>query len=363
MAPFLFRGFFFCLRSLSPAQTADVIALQQRVVELYEEHRAAIVRVNAAYATSRESSPQSEDAAELADAPIEEDFPRVIIGSGFFISREGHILTNASIVNEPDRVWVEHQGVAYAAEVIGTDRPTNISLIRVLKLPASFRFIQLTDAADLPAIGSLVLRISSPLKYDPTPALGMVSGVESQFADAYFPCAYIRTSLHAGPGEGGAAFFDLHGNLVGIQVGSQPDVLASYVLPGRAALRIRDDLLFNGKVKYGWLGFEIREEATVRGGHRLILSKILPATPAETVGLLPGDELVSVGNYDIDTINDLRNATFYSRVGEYVVVRVLRGQEELEYSVRLAPRPANEPREVPLGEAAEVPGLSAADAD
>ena len=325
-----------CLAGLSlpmPAAYAqgDFWALQRRVVDLFREHAGAVVRVKAAYRGG-----------------VDVDKPQVVIGSGFFISREGLVLTNASIVYNPDRVWIEHEGIAYAARVLGEDTASNIALLKTESLPARFSFIHLSDSARLPDPGTFVIRLSAPLEFDPSPSLGIVTGQESRFAQRFFPCAYIRTSIPATPGDGGAAFLDLSGQLVGIQVGSLPDIGATYVLPSRAALRIRDDLIFSGKVNYGWIGFEVREERTVAEGNRLILSLILPGTPAESAGMLPNDVLRQIGEYPIRTIDDLRNAMFYSRVDQFVAVKVQRGPDALDFNVRLAARPITEPILTPV---------------
>ncbi len=319
-----------CLFGLSLggyAQQGDWMSLQRRVVEIYEENKDALVRVKAVY--------ESEDTT-----------PQVIIGTGFFISNQGLVMANASVAHNPVRVWVEHRGVAYAAEVVGTDVSSNIALLRLTTLPREFGFIHLSDNADMPPIGRFVIRLSMPLDFDPTPDLGLIAGYESRFAGRFFPCKYIRTTIDASPGDGGAAFLDLSGRLIGIQVVSLPEVSSTYMLPTRAALRLRDDFLFYGKVTYGWIGFEVREETDVRRGKRLILEEVFSGAPAEEAGLMSEDVLLKIGDFPVRSVDDLRNAMFYSRVGQYVNVRVARGEDVLEFSVRLAERPQDEPMEV-----------------
>lgn len=296
-----------------------------------------MVRIKAVYPPEK---PQKEGKEEGKNQP------QVVIGSGFFISREGLIITNASIVLDPLRVWVEHDSIAYGAEVLGYDKRSNLAFLRTHTLPESFSFFHLLDRSELPSIGSFLLRLSMPLEFKASPSFGLASGYESRFAENFFPCLYIRTNISAGPGDGGSAFLDLSGRLVGIQVGSLPDVGSSYILPARAALRIRDDILFSGSVTYGWIGFEVDVQSSVRDGHRLLLSEVFPDTPAEEVGLLEGDLLRRIGDYKIRTLDDLRNAIFYTRVGQYVDVQVERNGEERLFNVRVAARPEDEPMEI-----------------
>lgn len=303
--------------------------LEDRIVELFEENRPAMVRVKAIYPPK-----------------VDEEVPQVVIGTGFFISREGLILTNASIVSDPLRVWIEHNHIAYSAEVLGLDERSNVAFLRTHTLPESFSFFHLADSPELPPAGSFLLRLSMPLEFDASPHFGMVTGFESRFGDRFFPCTYIRTNVPAGPGDGGSAYLDLTGRLLGVQVGSLPDVGSSYILPARAAMRIRDDLLFSGTVTYGWIGFEVEVQSSIGNGRELLLSQVFPESPAEAAGLMEGDTLRQIGDYPIEVLDDLRNAMFYTRVGQYVDVRIDRNGESRLFSVKLTARPADEPMQV-----------------
>lgn len=311
------------------SQGGDWGSLQRRIIEIYDETRDAIVRVKAAY-----------------EARGEEMVPQVVVGTGFFISNNGLVLTNAGIVGNPVRVWVEHHDIAYSAELIGRDHDSNVALLRLDTVPNDFEFIHLMDSSELPPIGQLLIRMSAPFEFSPTPQLGMVAGFESRFGSKFFPCRYIRASMQAAPGSEGAAYVDLAGRLVGIQVHSLPELGSTYVLPARAAMRIRDDLLFSGEVTYGWIGFEVRDESSVRDGRRQTIAKVLPDTPAAEVGLVPGDVLLRIGEHPIHTVDDIRSAMFYTRVGQFVEVDVRRDGNPMEFSVKLVRRPDDEPLQV-----------------
>ena len=316
------------------ASASDFLSLQRRIIEIYEENRSAMVRVKAVY-----------------EANAEEDSPQVFIGSGFFISREGYIITNTNIVKNPIRedlpirVWVEHESIAYAADVMGVDASTNLAILRLQSLPSTFQFLSLMDQSELPPVGSVVVRLSMPLEFDPTPDIGLVTGHESRFSGRLFPCKYIRTSIPGTPGDGGSAYLDLNGRLLGINVVSVPEVGATYLVPTRAAVRVREDLLSAGEVTRGWIGFEIREETSVRDGSRVVLASITDS-PARQAGLLPGDVLHRIGEDPIQRRDDWRKAMFDTRVGQDTQVELFRDGELKEFSVRIAPRPDDEPLEV-----------------
>lgn len=305
------------------------VALERRIIDLVEDHQDSLVRVSAAQEPLAEGQPS-----------------RVIIGTGFFVSGKGHVLTNASTVAVQDRIWIEHHGVEYAATLVGMDRGTNLAVLLADTLPPDFGFFHLSDAPELPQMGQMLIRMSMPMRFGPTPRLTMVGGFESSVGNQLFPCKYIRVTNAAGPGEGGAAYLDLSGRLVGIQVGTLNEIDSSYVLPARAALRVRDDLDSTGAVEFGWMGFEVSNESTVAMGQHLSLAKVEDNTPASEAGLLPADILVQIGDYTVRTIDQLRNAMFYTRVGQFVEVQVLRDEAPLSVTVKLAKRPENEPLQV-----------------
>lgn len=327
------------------AQEAGFASLQRRVVELYSEHRNAVVRVKAAF--------EGEPAATSE--------PQVTLkyGTGFFISREGHLLANASRVFGADRIWVDLNDISYAAELIGADFATNLALLRVVTLPDDFTHFHLPDSNALPEIGTMVLQISCPLEFEPSPFFGLIAGRESNFFDQVFPTTYIRTNIPAGLGEGGAPVLDLNGNLVGIVIAGLVDVQGSYCLPARAARRIRDDLLFSrdsselGEVNYGWLGFEATERINEARAREVILTGLTEDAPAGRAGLQEGDQLLRIGSFAIRTIRDVRDALFYARVGQFLDMEVLREDETLTFSVRVESRPADEPFVTPISEANE----------
>ena len=317
-----------CLFGSAEAQDeGDFLSLQRRIQEVYEENRDAVVRVSAAF----------ENAGEGGKT-------RVDIGTGFFISRDGHVLTNANSTSGADRIWVVHREISYAAEMLGGDSYTNISLLRVLSIPTKFSFLHLTDSPELPAVGTMVLRISALLEFEPSPSLGLVTGTESRFGSNIFPVTYIRTNIPGGPGEGGSPLLDLNGKLVGILVYALPtEVQGSYSLPARAALRIRDDLHFSGKINYGWIGIEVEPISSRKEGSQVVIEKVIPETPAEETGLLSGDVLVALGDSEIGDVSDVSEAVFYLRENQFVGVRVRRNGELLDFTVPVIARPEDEP--------------------
>jgi len=274
----------------------------------------------------------------------EKDVPQVALGTGFFISKQGYVLTTTSIVYGPKRIYVEYKGISYAVRFIGMDPDTNIALLQVINLPDDFGFIHLADSSGFPDPGTMVLRLSCPLDFDPTPTFGMVSGGESGVGRYFFPCVYIRTTVPVGLGDGGGALIDLNGRFIGMQTLAINGENSSYVIPAKALLRVYYDLVSENKVSYSWCGFNVDREPSIEEGLRFVINVINKNSPAENAGMKEKDVIVSVGGKEIrgmHGLGDLRNAFFYARVGEYMNVKVMRDGQPIDFNMKLVERPPN----------------------
>jgi len=313
-----------------PAAAAEdnVLALQQRLIDVYRENRDAVVRVKAAFEREREDGSKH---------------VKLKVGTGFFISRKGHVLVNASRAAGADRVWIERDDEPYPAKTVGHDRLTNISVLKVREKPEAFAFIPLDSDVETPEVGSIVFAISSPLDFEQTPAFGLITGVENQLGPQVFPTRYIRSTINVEAGEGGCPLLDINGRLVGMTVGAIPEIDASYALPTAALIRVRDDLLFAGEVIHSWMGFEVGRRENAGDGRHVTLTKIVDGSPADKAGLKRGDVLLAIGGREILDVADVPNAVFFTRANQYTTVRVRRDGATREISVKTLPRPEDKP--------------------
>lgn len=313
-----------CLGSAQISAATDALALQQRLIDVFEQNKSAIVRVKAAY--------QGADEHGKAQVVLR-------VGTGFFVSREGHVLVSASRAVEANRVWVEFNGKAYATEAVGHDRLTNISLLRVLELPADFSIIALDTNAKRPELGSIAIAIACPLDFEPSPVMGMVTGMEKKIGNKVFPTEYIRTSISVDAGQGGCPILDINGRFIGMTVASIPEIGSSYCLPTDALARVRDDLLFSGHVIHSWMGFEVGAHLNSDNPNAVYFSRVIEGAPAQMAGLLQGDHLVSIGGHVIEDVSDVPGAVFFTRVNQFTSIKVRRDEEVLEFSVKAVARP------------------------
>ena len=180
-----------CRASYASDAHSDAASLQKRIVAIFEEKRSAVVRVKAAY---------SEDSVAAKKRVT------LRVGTGFFFSKDGHIAVSASRALGASRVWIEYEGRTYAAEAIGHDALTNISILKLLELPDSFSILSIDPGTKLPEVGSFIVAVSCPLDFDPTPIVGTVSGYDKKLGNKVFPTEYIRSSIGVDGGQGGCPF-------------------------------------------------------------------------------------------------------------------------------------------------------------
>ncbi|MGF1451946.1 MAG: S1C family serine protease [Opitutales bacterium] len=291
-----------------PAQEEDpLVELQERIVTIQQEHAPAVVTVFAQHRPADPEQPASH-----------------FVGTGFFISREGLILTATNVVFGADRVWVENDGAGYLAEVVGADRLTNVAILRLLAVPENLTFLRFPEEPQLPAVGSLLVSISSELGMAPGPEFGLVSGRNTTYGERVLPTIYLRTTLALNGGENGAPVFDLNGNLIGMAIIGLPETRSSFVLPVRALERVRDDVLFSGEVTFAHFGFTTLELRDPAQASRVVVEGVEPGGPAEAAGVEPNDIILRLGPFDIRRDDDLRRAFFFTRPDERVDLVVLR---------------------------------------
>jgi len=293
------------------------------VVDIYQANKNAIVTVYAAH------HPE-ENAGR----------PALFVGTGFFISRDGHILTNTNTIFGADRVWVERDGVGYLSEVVGSDPLTNVAIIKALALPGDFQYLRFADKPNPPDIGSFVVALTSELGMAPGPSMGLINGWNTRYGDRILPTIYLRSDIPFDGGEGGSPIFDINGSLIGMVIVALPEIRSSFILPARAVQRIRDDILFSGKVTFAHFGFSTLQKPDLTEGPRIEIEEIEPDGPAARGGIQAGDVLLKVGDFDIRTDENLRTAFFYTRPNELVNVVVRRGEEEIEMPVKVGVREA-----------------------
>ena len=273
-------------------------------------------------------------------------------GSGVIFRDDGHVLTNAHVVDEADRIMVVlSDGSTHEAERVGVDPVTDIAVVKVTG-PEPFPTAVLGSAAEL-AVGQPTVAIGSPLGLlgGSSVTTGVVSALGREVAgpDDAPLLDMIQTDAAIAPGSSGGALLDMRGTVIGIttaiavsQVGAEG---LGFAVPIDLAVRVGRQIIEAGRAIHVWLGIEGRDldiaeaaDAGLHGGAEV--TQVSDGSPAATGGLLPGDVIVAVDDEPVPTMSALVVRLRERSPGDVVVLTVVRDGTETAAQVTLQERPS-----------------------
>jgi S1-C subfamily serine protease len=281
-------------------------------------------------------------------------------GSGVVIdASKGLVLTNAHVVDDVDSVEVTlADGRQLDGTVVGSDRVTDLALVRIPgkgKLSAA----RLGDSEAL-EVGDWAIALGSPYGLERTVTLGIVSSLHRDinslgFADKRLDL--IQTDAAINPGNSGGPLINANGEVIGINtlVRSGPGAGLGFAIPINLARRVAEQLASGGTVVHPYLGLQLvpltarvardnnrDPDALVKLPERdgALVQKVLPESPAEEAGLKRGDLVVDIAGQPVRNPSALLQQVEKAQVGQPLPLRVVRGQRELQLSIKPAALPA-----------------------
>ena len=297
------------------------LSIQDRVKDIFNTSKGCVVRVKA---TRKDSGGEKTN--------------RVLkMGSGFFVSKDGHILTTGLLRNA-DQIWVEHEQFFYLAQLVGHDSLCNLSMLKVVNTDKEFPFLSISDRAEELGPGSILVGLTCALEFRVSPTFGLYQSGEISFGASLFPTKMIRSSVPLGPGEIGAPVFDLHGRFAGIAHAALADLGSSFILPADACLRIRDGLLLSGQVDYGWFGVTVSRKLNERNAFDIVVEGTVEGSPAAKSFLKKGDCIKKIGAVDVVDRGDLAHAAFFAKPGTVVSFIVERDDKTVSVPIKVEKR-------------------------
>lgn len=293
---------------------------------------------NAPRPTPRQNRPQ----------PQEEEQPRGV-GSGFILSADGLIMTNAHVVDGADEVIVTlSDDREYKAKIIGADKRSDIALVKIEAkgLPA----VKVGDVSRL-KVGEWVMAIGSPFGLDNSVTAGIVSAKQRDTGD-YLP--FIQTDVAINPGNSGGPLINMRGEVVGInsQIYSRSggSMGISFAIPMDEAVRVSEQLRVSGRVSRGRIGVQI-DQVTKDVAESIGLGKpqgalvrsVEAGSPAEKAGVEAGDIITRFEGKTVEKSSDLPRMVGATKPGTRSALTVFRRGATKELAVTIAEIEADKP--------------------
>ena len=265
-------------------------------------------------------------------------------GSGFVLSQDGFIVTNAHVVKDATEITVSlPDRRQFDATLIGSDVRTDLALLKVdaTALPV----LELGDSDDL-NVGQWVLAIGSPFGFEYTATQGIVSALSRSLPDGnYVP--FVQTDVAVNPGNSGGPLFDLDGKVVGVnsQIYSRSGgyMGLSFAIPVNVVKTVTEQLKNNGYVSRGWLGVSIQNlDKSLADSFGLdrpegaLVSKVTADSPAAKAGIQTGDVILGFAGKPIGQSSNLPPLVGATSIGEPVEVEIMRNRERQTVSVVIA---------------------------
>ena len=282
---------------------------------------------------------------DVPGAP-QENFKQRSLGSGVIIDPAGYILTNNHVVGRADRIRVKIQDdpKQYDAKVIGTDRETDLAVIKVdagKQLP----YARLGNSEGL-TVGDWVLAIGSPFGLEETVTAGIIS---AQGRDLGSPFQrFLQTDAAINPGNSGGPLVNMAGEVIGIntQIASDSGSSAGvgFAVPSNTAIDVYNQITKSGKVTRGSIGITYQTEqnpALLRSfgaDHGVVVTSVRPDGPAGKAGLKQGDVLVAINGKELKGADELVSMIASLPVGQNATFKYIRDRKEHQTSVMIGDR-------------------------
>ncbi|WP_158935172.1 DegQ family serine endoprotease [Burkholderia sp. S171] len=279
-----------------------------------------------------QDSPDNQDNSEQSSG----------VGSGFIMSADGYVMTNAHVVDDADTIYVTLTDKReFKAKLIGVDERTDVAVVKIqaTSLPA----ITIGDSNKV-RVGEWVLAIGSPFGLDNTVTAGIVSAKGRDTGD-YLP--FIQTDVAVNPGNSGGPLINMAGEVIGInsQIYSRTGGFMgiSFAIPIDEAMRVADQLKTTGKVTRGRIAVaigevtkEVADSLGLPKAQGALVSSVEAGGPADKAGIQPGDIILKYNGHDVSTATDLPRMVGDTKPGTKATITVWRKGESRDLPITIA---------------------------
>jgi S1-C subfamily serine protease len=277
-------------------------------------------------------------------------------GSGFILSADGQLLTNAHVVAQTDTVQVTlKDGRTFEGKVVGVDTLTDVAVVKIPanKLPT----VKLGNSHNL-IPGQWAIAIGNPLGLDNTVTIGIISATDRTSAQVGVPdkrVSFIQTDAAINPGNSGGPLLNAQGEVIGINTAIRTDAQGlGFAIPIETAARIARELFSKGQADHPFVGIEMidlsptkKQELNqenlfnIQPDVGIVIKKVLRNSPAERGGLLPGDVIQKINGKPVKITAQLHKIIESSNVGDILELEVTRNGTTQSFQVRTVTLPEN----------------------
>lgn len=351
--------------SVTPVQNTQNVPIRDPnfITGVVKDVGPAVVRIDASR-TVRASAPQGFDdpmfrqffGGRIPQQPSQ----RVQrgVGSGFIVSQDGRIITNAHVVAGSDTVEVLlKDGRRLQGRVVGADPVTDIAVVKVEanNLPT----VKLSNSDQIQP-GEWAIAIGNPLGLDNTVTAGIISATGRSSNDVGIPdkrIDFIQTDAAINPGNSGGPLLNDRGEVIGVNTAIRADAQGiGFAIPINMVQRISEELVSKGTVQHAYLGVqmvtltpEVRQDINsdpnsglqVNEEQGVLVVRVVPNSPAARAGIRAGDVIRNVNGQNIAEANDLQNIVEQTSIGSDMQLQLRRDGQDVNLTVQPAALPAS----------------------
>ena len=276
--------------------------------------------------------------------------PSISQGSGFIVSSDGYVMTNAHVVSGANKILVHMQDDSkrqLEASLIGVDHQTDIAIIKI-DTPSgeTFPFLKMGNSDNI-EVGEWVIAVGNPFGLQSTVTTGIVSAKSRQNLRITDYEDFIQTEAAINPGNSGGPLINLKGLVIGMNTAiysqSGGHIGLGFAIPQKILSNVKDQLIKKGSVTRGFLGVSLQPIDTELAGafdlkstHGALVSSVVNGSPADIGGLKQGDIIIKLNNKKVNDPTQFRNLIVLMPPDTEITLTIIRNGEKKKLRVKLA---------------------------
>jgi Do/DeqQ family serine protease len=278
------------------------------------------------------------------------------LGSGVIVDPSGILVTNNHVIKNADEIKVTlSDRREFDCDIVLKDERTDLAILQIRDAAGGFPVLQFADS-DGVEVGDLVLAIGDPFGVGQTVTSGIVSALSRTQVGVSDYQFFIQTDAAINPGNSGGALVDVDGRLVGINTAIYSRSGGSngigFAIPSNMVRVVVDSSRDGGHVRLPWVGASFQEVTSdiaeglgIDRPRGVLVSQVMPGSPAERAKLASGDLVISVDGFDVDDPKSLNYRLATKGIGASVEIRIIRDGNEYQAAMTLEAAPETVPRD------------------